>query len=154
MRVRDRGQVAFDMWHAIHACGYRRASKSSLWGLRSEQQAHAPADRRGSDGRASANLPRAAGRRHERAAECPRQNRRWKDAWQCAIEARERLTISFSLFRSPFGHLRLPVPTAWCHRSHKAFVTKGPWDSNLVPSRIKKPRRLGGPGLRELALKG
>ena len=40
-------------------------------------------------------------RRHERAAECPRQNRRWKDAWQCPIEARERLTISFSLFRLP-----------------------------------------------------
>src|SRR6478672_11800644 len=49
-------------------------------------------------------------RRHERAAECPRQNRRWKDAWQCPIEARERLTISFSLFRLPFGHLRPPGP--------------------------------------------
>ena len=62
-------------------------------------------------------------RRHERAAECPRQNRGWKSAWQCPIEARERLTISFCLFRLPFGHLRPPIPTAWCHRSRKVFVT-------------------------------
>ena len=33
MSVRDRGRVAFDMWQAIHARGYRRASKSSLWEL-------------------------------------------------------------------------------------------------------------------------
>jgi hypothetical protein len=51
-------------------------------------------------------------RRHERAAECPRQNRGWKDAGQCPIEAGERLAISFSLLRLPFGHLRPPVPTA------------------------------------------
>ena len=61
-------------------------------------------------------------RRHKRAAECPRQNRRWKDPWQCPIEAGERLTIPFSLFRLPFGQ-NLRVPTAWCHRSRKAFVT-------------------------------
>ena len=61
MRVRDREQVAFDMWQAIHACcDYRRASNSSLRGPRSEQQAHAPADQRGSDGHANTNLPRAA----------------------------------------------------------------------------------------------
>ena len=60
MSVRDRGQVAFDMWQAIRARGYRPASKSSIWGLRYEQQARAPADRRGSDGRANTNLPRAA----------------------------------------------------------------------------------------------
>jgi hypothetical protein len=58
--VRDRGQVAFDMWRVIRARGYRRASKSSLWGLRYEQQAHASADQRGSDGHANTNLPRAA----------------------------------------------------------------------------------------------
>src|SRR5690348_14726283 len=53
-------------------------------------------------------------RRHERAVECPRQNRRRKDAWQCPIETRERLTISFCLLRLPFGHLRPLVLTAWC----------------------------------------
>jgi hypothetical protein len=63
-------------------------------------------------------------RRHERAAECPRQNRGRKNAWQCLIEAHERLTISFRLLRVPIGHLRSPVPTAWCHQSRKAFVTK------------------------------
>ena len=109
MRVRDREQVAFDMWQAIHACcDYRRASNSSLWGSRSEQQAHAPADQRGSDGHANTNLPRVAASAAQRAAECPRQNRRRKDPWQCPIEARERLTISFSLFRLPFGHHRPP----------------------------------------------
>src|SRR6476620_7858802 len=61
MRVRDREQVAFDMWRAIHACcDYRRASSSSLWGSHSEQQALAPADQLGSDGHANTNLPRAA----------------------------------------------------------------------------------------------
>jgi len=48
------------------------------------------------------------GRRHERAAECPRQNCRWKDAWQCPIETRKRPTISLCLLRLPFGHLRPP----------------------------------------------
>src|SRR6476646_8454785 len=64
-------------------------------------------------------------RRHERAAECPRHNRRWKDAWQCPIEARDRLTISFSLFRLPFGHLRPQIPTAWCHQAVKPSSPKG-----------------------------
>src|SRR4029453_11292971 len=84
MRVRDRARVAFDMWQAIRARGYRRAAKSSLWGLRSEQQAHAPADRRGSDGRANIRVycePRRW--RYEKAAECPSKNRGWKNAWQC-----------------------------------------------------------------------
>src|SRR5262245_4228577 len=58
-------------------------------------------------------------RRHKRATKCPRQNRRWKNAWQCPIEAGERLTISFCLLRLPFGHLRPPVPTVWCHRAVK-----------------------------------
>src|SRR5262249_41421075 len=52
--------VAFDMWPAAHACRCRRAAKSSRWALRSERQAHAPADRRGLDGHANMNLPRAA----------------------------------------------------------------------------------------------
>jgi hypothetical protein len=64
-------------------------------------------------------------RRHEGAAECPRQNRGWKDAWQCPIEASERLTISFCFVRLPFGHLRHPVPTAWCHQAVKPSSPKG-----------------------------
>src|SRR6476469_5791774 len=39
MRVRDREQVAFDMWQAIHACcDYRRASNSSLRGPHSKDK--------------------------------------------------------------------------------------------------------------------
>jgi hypothetical protein len=60
MRVRDRARVAFYMWQAIRACGYRRVAKTSRWALLSEKQAHAPADRRGSDGRANTNRPLAA----------------------------------------------------------------------------------------------
>ena len=124
MRVRDRARVAFDMWQAIHARGYRRAAKSSRWATApNSKRTRQPigADRMGAPIRIYREPRR---RRHERAAECPRQNRRWKDAWQCPIEARERPTISFSLFRLPFGNLRPSVPTAWCHRSRKAFVTK------------------------------
>jgi hypothetical protein len=58
-------------------------------------------------------------------AECPRQNRGWKDAWQCPIEAGERLTISFCLLRLPFGHLRPPVATSWCHQAVKPSSPKG-----------------------------
>src|SRR6476659_10973467 len=64
-------------------------------------------------------------RRHEGAAECPRKNRGWKDAWQCPIEAGERLTISFCLLGLPIGHLRPPVPTAWCHQAVKPSSPKG-----------------------------
>ena len=44
--------------------------------------------------------------RHERAAERPRQNDRWKNARQCLGKARERPAISFRLFLLPFGHNR------------------------------------------------
>jgi hypothetical protein len=59
------------------------------------------------------------GRRHERAAECPTQNCRWKDAWQCPSETRKRPTISLCLLRLPFGHLRLP-------RGEKQLVPRTP----------------------------
>jgi hypothetical protein len=59
MRARDRAWVAFDMLQAIRACNYRRAAKSNRWALRSEQQAHVPADRRVLDARANTNLWRA-----------------------------------------------------------------------------------------------
>ena len=124
MRVRDRARVALDMWQVIHARGCRRAAKSNLWALGSEEPAHAPADRRGSDGRANTIYREPRRRRHEGAAECPRQNRGWKDAWQCPIEAGERLTISFCLLRLPFGHLRPPIPTAWCQQAVKPSSPK------------------------------
>ena len=111
MRVRDREQVAFDMWQAIHACcDYRRASNSSLRGPRSEQQAHAPADQRGSDGHANTNLPRAAASAVRKGGRVPKTEPPVEDPWQCPIEAGERLTIPFSLFRLPFGHHRPPGP--------------------------------------------
>ena len=62
MRVRDRARAEFGMWLAIHACRCRRAAKSSRWALRSELQAYAPGDRRGSDD----CLPRSLGLRKSR----------------------------------------------------------------------------------------
>ena len=110
MRVRDRAQVALDMWLAIHACRCRRAAKSSRWALRSEQQAHAPADQRGSGGRANTNLSRAVASAARKGGRVPKTEPPMERSWQCPIEAGERLTISFSLFRLPFGHLRPPGP--------------------------------------------
>ena len=60
------------MCQAIHGRGYRRAAKSSLWALRSEQQAHAPAYRRGSDGRANTNLLLAAASAARRGGRVPK----------------------------------------------------------------------------------
>jgi hypothetical protein len=60
MRVRDRGRVAFDMRPATHACRCCQAARSSYKALRSEQRAHAPADRRGSDVHANTNLRQVA----------------------------------------------------------------------------------------------
>jgi hypothetical protein len=80
-------------------------------------------------------------RRHERAAECPGQNGRWKDAWQCTIETRERLTISFCPLRLPFGHLRPPGPDGMMHRSRKAFVTYLRASANPQNRRGTLPRR-------------
>jgi hypothetical protein len=76
------------------------------------------------------------GRRYERAAECPRQNCRWKDAWQCPIETRKRPTISLYLLRLPFRHLR---------------PSRG--EKQLVP-RTPSKKATTGPGIDQEALVG
>jgi hypothetical protein len=75
-------------------------------------------------------------RRHKRAGECPGQNRRWKNAWQCLVETRERLTISFGPLGLPFGHLGLPTSDSMVPQSRKAFVTAAA-DGHAISSNFR-----------------
>ena len=96
------------------------------------------------------------GRRHERAAECPRQNCRWKDARQCPIETRKRRTISLCLLRKGSSGtmvLHLAGSKTLRHATVKGLAHLGCHPPDALPRCHSKPaiaRVIGNQGRSEM----